>query len=119
MFYRKTVKRLKNQIETLTLENNALDGSNKSLTSQRDGLYKLNNELRKQISSLRSEYNETLEAKEIERQELCDQLGEAQDTVKKMQHEIETLKAKLTRKGCNKTQPRNGHGQFTKKETAH
>ena len=119
MFYRKTVKRLKNQIETLTIENNALDGSNKSLTSQRDGLYKLNNELRDQIRKLRNEFNEALEAKEAERQELCDQLANANEQLEATKKELEQarctidkLQAKVARKGC----PRDEKGHFIKKD---
>lgn len=47
-----------------------------------DGLTADNNKLRIQIADMTKEANQALEAKEVERLELCDQLGEAQDLIK-------------------------------------
>ena len=89
MFNRKKIERLKNQLKALTIENDAVANSNKSLLNQRDALVKENKDLRQQITDLRSEYNGTLEAKETERQELCDQLGEAQRELERQKFVIE------------------------------
>ena len=78
MFNFKTVKALRNQLKALTIENEAVANSNKSLLNQRDTLVKENNELRVRIADITDEANKAMEAKETERQELCDQLGEAQ-----------------------------------------
>ena len=91
----------------------------KALRNQRDALVKENNDLRKKIRDLRSEYNETLEAKEIERQELCDQLANANEQLEATKKELEQarctidkLQAKVARKGC----PRDEKGHFIKKD---
>lgn len=110
MFNRKQIQRLKNQVEALTIENEALQGSNRSLANQREGLQESNKELRKQISDLRAEYNGTLDAKETERRELCDQLGAEQQENRHAHAEIERLKNRLSRKDA----VRNQKGQFAK-----
>lgn len=113
MFNIKKVKRLENHVQSLTIENEALDNTSKSLKNQRDALMGENETLRTQIKEMRHEYNGALEAKETERQELCDQLGSEQQKVAELQHVIDGLKAKLSRKGCMKKQARNRRGQFT------
>lgn len=118
MFNIKKVKRLENQVQSLTIENEALADTSKSLRNQRDALLMGENEtLRTQIKEMRHEYNGALEAKETERQELCDQLGSEQQKVAELQHVIDGLKAKLSRKGCMKKQARNGRGQFTSRKS--
>lgn len=119
MFNIKTVKALRNQLKALTIGNEAVANSNKSLLNQRDALVKENNDLRKQIRGLRYEYNETLEAKETERRELCDQLANANDQLEATKKELEQarctidkLQAKVARKGC----PRDEKGHFIKKD---
>jgi chromosome segregation ATPase len=112
MFNRKQIQRLKNQVEALTIENEALQGSNRSLANQREGLQESNKELRKQISDLRAEYNGTLDAKEIERQELCDELEATKKELEQARCTIDKLQAKVARKGC----PRDEKGHFIKKE---
>ena len=89
MFNRKKIERLKNQIKALTEENQALDNSNKSLKNQRDTLVKENNGLSVKIADITDEANKAMEAKEAERQELCDQLGELQQQRKKDKETID------------------------------
>lgn len=89
MFNIKTVKALRNQLKALTIENEAVANSNKSLKNQRDTLVKENNELSVKIADITDEANKAMEAKEAERQELCDQLGELQQQRKKDKETID------------------------------
>ena len=89
MFNIKTVKALRNQLKALTIENEAVANSNKSLKNQRDALVKENNELRVKVADITDEANKAMEAKEAERQELCDQLGELQQQRKKDKETID------------------------------
>ena len=104
MFNRK-IKSLKQQIRDLQEEKEAVRTDNSSLRKQRDAFAKENSELRVQIADMRAEFDGTIDAKEIERQEIADQLAKAS-------HEIEKLKAKIARKGF----PRDNKGKFTAKQ---
>ena len=68
MFNRKKIERLTNQLDTLVKENN---------------------ELSVKIADITDEANMAMEAKEAERQELCDQLGEAQRELERQKFVIE------------------------------
>lgn len=83
MFNIKTVKALRNHLKALTIENEAVANSNKSLLNQRDALVKENNSLRVQLADVTDEANKAMEAKEAERRELCDQIGELQEQAKR------------------------------------
>lgn len=56
-----------------------------------DNLKSENSNLRVQLSDKTKEANEALGAKEEERQELCDQLGEALDKIKELKKKNERL----------------------------
>lgn len=56
-----------------------------------DSLKSQNSKLRVEIADKTKEANEALEAKEAERQELCDQLGEALDKIKELEKKNERL----------------------------
>lgn len=132
MFYIKTVKALRNQLKALTIENEAVANSNKSLLNQRDALVKENNDLRIQIADIRDEANCAMEAKEEERRELCDQIGELQEQAKRdsktIQHKDFTI-GRLIKENmwlcCTNSSLANrlnikpgGKGRFIKRQTA-
>lgn len=119
MFTSRKVKRLQEQLQAVTDENTALHGSNQSLQKQRETLMEENNKLHDTITDLKAEYAGQLDAKEIERQELCDQLANANEQLEATKKELEQarctidkLQAKVARKGC----PRDEKGHFIKKE---
>lgn len=56
-----------------------------------DSLKSQNSKLRVEIADKTKEAKEALEAKEAERQELCDQLGEALDKIKELEKKNERL----------------------------
>ena len=56
-----------------------------------DSLKSQNSKLRVEIADKTKEANEALEAKEAERQESCDQLGEALDKIKELEKKNERL----------------------------
>lgn len=56
-----------------------------------DSLKSQNSNLRVQLSDKTKEANEALEAKEAERQELCDQLGEAMDKIRELEAKNERI----------------------------
>lgn len=82
----------KRKVKRLQDENTDLKTTKDSLRNQRDELAKENHRLRVQIADNRAEYEGTLDAKEHERLELCDELAKAKA-------EIDALKARLTRQG--------------------
>lgn len=73
-----TRKQLKAQLDEARLGLKVKEDRINSLDSQRKALVKENADLRTQIADIRDEANRAMEAKEEERRELCDQLGEAQ-----------------------------------------
>lgn len=75
----KTRKQLKAQLEEARLGLRVKEDRINSLDSQRKALVKENADLRIQIADIRDEANKAMEAKEVERQDLCNQLGELQE----------------------------------------
>lgn len=119
MFISRKVKRLQEQLQAVTDENTALHGSNQSLQKQRETLMEENKKLTQQVKDIRTECDATLDAKELERQELCDQLANANEQLEATKKELEQarctidkLQAKVARKGC----PRDEKGHFIKKD---
>lgn len=110
MFTSRKVKRLQEQLQAVTDENTALHGSNQSLQKQRETLMEENKKLTQQVKDIRTECDATLDAKELERQELCDELGAEQQENRHAHAEIERLKNRLSRKDA----VRNQKGQFIK-----
>lgn len=112
MFTSRKVKRLQEQLQAVTDENTALHGSNQSLQKQRDTLMEENKKLTQQVKDIRTECDATLDAKELERQELCDELEATKKELEQARCTIDKLQAKVARKGC----PRDEKGHFIKKE---
>lgn len=82
-------KQLKAQLDEALIGLEVKERRINDLTNQRKALVEENNKLRVQIADKTKEANEALEAKETERQELCDQLGEAQRLCDKQKSIIE------------------------------
>lgn len=119
MFNIKKVKSLQEELEALTAKNANLKDINFDLQRERDMLKEDNQKLHDTITDLKAEYAGQLVAKEIERQELCDQLANANEQLEATKKELEQarctidkLQAKVARKGC----PRDEKGHFIKKE---
>lgn len=112
MFTSRKVKRLQEQLQAVTDENTALHGSNQSLQKQRETLMEDNKKLTQQVKDIRTECDATLDAKELERQELCDQLEATKKELEQARCTIDKLQAKVARKGC----PRDEKGHFIKKD---
>lgn len=112
MFTSRKVKRLQEQLQAVTDENTALHGSNQSLQKQRETLMEENKKLTQQVKDIRTECDATLDAKELERQELCDQLEATKKELEQARCTIDKLQAKVARKGC----PRDEKGHFIKKD---
>lgn len=112
MFTSRKVKRLQEQLQAVTDENTALHGSNQSLQKQRDTLMEDNKKLTQQVKDIRTECDATLDAKELERQELCDELEATKKELEQARCTIDKLQAKVARKGC----PRDEKGYFIKKD---
>lgn len=112
MFTSRKVKRLQEQLQAVTDENTALHGSNQSLQKQRDTLMEDNKKLTQQVKDIRTECDATLDAKELERQELCDELEATKKELEQARCTIDKLQAKVARKGC----PRDEKGHFIKKD---
>ncbi len=112
MFTSRKVKRLQEQLQAVTDENTALVGANKSLQKQRETLMEENKKLTQQVKDIRTECDATLDAKELERQELCDELEATKKELEQARCTIDKLQAKVARKGC----PRDEKGHFIKKE---
>lgn len=112
MFTSRKVKRLQEQLQAVTDENTALHGSNQSLQKQRETLMEENKKLTQQVKDIRTECDATLDAKELERQELCDELEATKKELEQARCTIDKLQAKVARKGC----PRDEKGHFIKKE---
>lgn len=112
MFTSRKVKRLQEQLQAVTDENTALHGSNQSLQKQRDTLMEENKKLTQQVKDIRTECDATLDAKELERQELCDELEATKKELEQARCTIDKLQAKVASKGC----PRDEKGHFIKKE---
>lgn len=112
MFTSRKVKRLQEQLQAVTDENTALHGSNQSLQKQRETLMEENKKLTQQVKDIRTECDATLDAKEIERQELCDELEATKKELEQARCTIDKLQAKVARKGC----PRDEKGHFIKKD---
>lgn len=119
MFTSRKVKRLQEQLQAVTDENTALHGSNQSLQKQRETLMEDNEtlmednkKLTQQVKDIRTECDATLDAKELERQELCDELEATKKELEQAKCTIDKLQAKVARKGC----PRDEKGHFIKKE---
>ena len=110
MFNIKKVKSLQEELEALTAKNANLKDINFDLQRERDMLKEDNQKLHDTITDLKAEYAGQLVAKEIERQELCDQLGAEQQENRHAHAEIERLKNRLSRKDA----VRNQKGQFIK-----
>lgn len=71
-------KKLKEQLDKALIGLEVKERRINDLTNQSKALMKENADLRLQIADIRDEANRAIEAKEEERRELCDQLGEAQ-----------------------------------------
>lgn len=112
MFTSRKVKRLQEQLQAVTDENTALHGSNQSLQKQRETLMEENKKLTQQVKDIRTECDATLDAKELERQELCDELEATKKELEQARCTIDKLQAKVARKGC----PRDEKGHFIKKD---
>ena len=112
MFTSRKVKRLQEQLQAVTDENTALHGSNQSLQKQRETLMEENKKLTQQVKDIRTECDTTLDAKELERQELCDELEATKKKLEQARCTIDKLQAKIARKGCQ----RDEKGHFIKKE---
>ena len=126
----KTKKRLQNQVESLQNENEALNSEAKNMRSQRDALVDENKKLRVQIADIRDEANKAMEAKEAERQELSDKIGELEqqaekdkDLIGRQSNTIGRIikeNALLIKTNANLAQRLNLHrdnkGRFTKKQ---
>jgi regulator of replication initiation timing len=78
-----TRKQLEAQLDEARLGLRVKEDRINSLDSQRKALVKENADLRTQISDIRDEAGKAMEAKEAERRELCDQLGQLQEQRKK------------------------------------
>lgn len=101
MFGRKKINALKEQLEKAELKIEERDARISLLEKVRVAMQKENASLRVQISDLRNEFNEALEAKETERRELCDRIEE-------LRIDNEKMRKKLTHR-------RDNHGRFAKK----
>lgn len=112
MFTSRKVKRLQEQLQAVTDENTALHGSNQSLQKQRETLMEENKKLTQQVKDIRTECDATLDEKELERQELCDELEATKKELEQARCTIDKLQAKVARKGC----PRDEKGHFIKKD---
>lgn len=112
MFTSRKVKRLQERLQAVTDENTALHGSNQSLQKQRETLMEENKKLTQQVKDIRTECDATLDAKELERQELCDELEATKKELEQARCTIDKLQAKVARKGC----PRDEKGHFIKKD---
>lgn len=82
-------KKLKEQLDEALIGLEVKERRINDLDSQRKALMKENAYLRTQIADIRDEANRAMEAKEEERRELCDQLGEAQRLCDKQKSIIE------------------------------
>ncbi len=76
-------KLLQQQVEALQDENEALSCEARNLRTQRDALADDNKKLRVQIVDIRDEATHAMEAKEVERQELCNRIGELEQQAEK------------------------------------
>ena len=112
MFNIKKVKSLQEELEALATKNANLKDINFDLQRERDKLKEDNQKLNDQISDLKAEYAGQLDAKELERQELCDELEATKKELEQARCTIDKLQAKVARKGC----PRDEKGHFIKKE---
>lgn len=101
MFGRRKINALKERLEKAELGIKEKDARIGLLEKTRVAMQKENASLRVQISDLRNEFNEALEAKETERRELCDRIEELRIENKKMRKKL--------------THRRDNHGRFAKK----
>ncbi len=117
-------------MEALQNENEDLNSEAKNMRSQRDALVDENKKLRVQIADIRDEANKAMEAKEAERQELSDKIGELEqqaekdkDLIGRQSNTIGRIikeNALLIKTNANLAQRLNLHrdnkGRFTKKQ---
>lgn len=78
-----TRKQLEAQLDEALIGLEVKERRINDLDSQRKALMKENADLRIQIADIRDEANLAMEAKEEERRELCDQIGELQEQAKR------------------------------------
>lgn len=80
---KKKIERLEEELAELRLGMEVKEKRIVQLQEQRQALVKENNSLRVQLADVTDEANKAMEAKEAERRELCDQIGELQEQAKR------------------------------------